>query len=191
MIIFLLTGGMIGVLFILFFRSAIAESISGNNVLVKRLQKLQGFQKSYLAGFMLFLVNAILFMGCLLILYGLTLVFIPYVHFIVMIIGIVLSIWFWMEFNIAWIGSKKGRIILASIGSSFYFGLTILFVYMYVGIEPYYPGEDTFMRALGLALASIVTAVACITCFVITGFSNRNINQGDKYSATTEARNSQ
>ena len=73
--------------------------------------------------------------------------------------------------NKAWQGEKKERIIMATIGSSFYLILTAVFLYKYVTIEPYFPGEDTFMRALGLLLAIIVTSVAFISCFVITGFS--------------------
>lgn len=181
----------IGALFLLFFRAPIAGNFSGTNALVKKLQKFKWFQKSYLAGVMLFLVNATLFFGCLGVLYVLTFVFIPYIHFLVMIMAVVLSIWFWIGCNKAYKGSNNERILLAIVGSSFYFGLTIIFVYMYVGIEPYYPGEDTFMRSLGLLLASIITAVACIVCFIITGFFNRILYPGEQYNTTAEAKNSQ
>ncbi|WP_052129969.1 hypothetical protein [Ureibacillus sinduriensis] len=191
MIAFFFAAALIGFLFLLFLREPIADRVNGNNALEKKLQKLKWFQKSYLAGIMLLLINAALFFGCLGILYALTLVFIPYIHLLVMIVAVVLSIWVWIGFNKAWMGSNGERIILALIGSSFYFGLTILFVYMYVGIEPYYPGEDTFMRSLGLLLASIITTVACIACFIITGFFNRILNSGEQYNTATKAKNSQ
>ena len=169
MIIFFFVG-LIAAFFVLFFRAAIVGSISENNIFVKWLQRSKWFQNRILAGGILFLMNGVLFMSTVGILYGLMIFFIPYVHFIVMIAAVVMSIWLWSIVHKAWKGSNKGRIVVASVGSSFYFVLTVLFVYMYVQIEPYYPGEDTFMRALGLSLASVVTAVACITCFVITGF---------------------
>ena len=188
MIFFLL--GLIAVFFIIFSRSSIVGSISENNKFVKNLQKTKWFQKSYWSGSLLFLVNAVLFFGTVGILYGLSLFFIPYIHIVVMIVAVVISVWIWTIFSKAFKDRNMGRMVMASVGSSFYFCLTVLFVYMYVSIEPYYPGEDTFMRALGLSLASIVTAVACVTCFVITGFTNKRISN-EKYNSITEAKNSQ
>lgn len=178
---------------ILLFRSFIVDGTNENNIFVTRLQKSKWFQKSYVAGMMLCLINGILFFSTMGILYGLMMMYIPYVHLIVMALAVFSSLWLWTTFNKAWKGSNKERIVIASVGSSFYFGLTVLFVYMYVRIEPYYPGEDTFMRALGLTFASIVTAVACITCFLITGFTKqpKNLRHCGKYNSTTEAKNSQ
>ncbi|WP_237658385.1 hypothetical protein [Ureibacillus xyleni] len=96
---------------------------------------------------------------------------IPFVHLFVMMLAVVVSIVFWMSVNKAWLNSNKNRIKMAAIGSSFYLLLTFLFLYLYVTIKPFYPGEDTFMRALGISLAMIVTFVAWICCFVITGFA--------------------
>ena len=60
---------------------------------------------------------------------------------------------------------------MGTIGSSFYGVLSILFIYWLVTLEPSYPGEDTFMQAIGLMLGTIVTTVAFITCFIITGYT--------------------
>lgn len=187
-ILFLL---IIAFIFISISRSALVGSINDNNRFVKWLQNSRWYQNSYLAGIVLFIANAVLFLTTIGILYVLMLFFIPYVHFIVMIIAIIFSVGIWIIFNKAWNGSKKEQIIMASLGSSFYFALTVLFVYMYVRIEPYYPGEDTFMRALGLSLAGFVTAVACISCFVMTGFQTRgNLISNGKYNSSNEAKNS-
>lgn len=51
--------------------------------------------------------------------------------------------------------------------------LFVIFIYWLVILKPSYPGEDTFMRAIGLVLGIIVTTVACISCFIITGYSNK------------------
>ncbi|WP_146223187.1 hypothetical protein [Ureibacillus chungkukjangi] len=165
-------------------------SINENNKFVKSIQRVSWFQKSYLAGIMLLLVNAVLFFGSLGILNALMIYFGLYVHFFVMLVAVVLSIGSWIIVNKAWNGSNRGRIVIAGIGSSFYFVLTILFVYRYMSIEPYYPGEDTFMRALGLTLAGITTVIAWITCFVITGFSSMH-KSNEKYNSTAEVKNSQ
>lgn len=165
-------------------------SVNENNKLVKSLRRVSWFQKSYLAGIVLLLVNAVLFFGSLGILNALMLYFGLYVHFIVMLVAAVLSIASWMIVNRPWNGSNRGRIVIAGIGSSFYFVLTVLFVYRYMSIEPYYPGEDIFMRALGLMLAGFATAIAWITCFVITGFSSK-YRSNEKYNSTAEVKNSQ
>jgi hypothetical protein len=62
---------------------------------------------------------------------------------------------------------------MSGAGSSFYFLLSIVFSYWFFTIEPEYPGEDTFMRAVGLLFAIVVGLVAFITCFVMTGFPRR------------------
>lgn len=62
---------------------------------------------------------------------------------------------------------------MAAIGSSFYSILTLLFAYQLVTLEPLYPGDDPFMRALGLYIGIIVTVVAFLSSFIITGFTNR------------------
>jgi hypothetical protein len=62
---------------------------------------------------------------------------------------------------------------MATVGSSFYVISSFLFIYWLVTLKPSYPGEDTFMRAIGLVLGVIVTTVAFISCFVITGYSNK------------------
>lgn len=83
------------------------------------------------------------------------------------------SIFSWVLINNAWQGTKRNRLKVGAVGSSFYIFLTFIFAYWFVTLKPSYPGEDTFMGAIGLIFAIIVTTVAFITCFVITGFSKR------------------
>lgn len=58
-----------------------------------------------------------------------------------------------------------------ALGSSFYMLLTLVLVYWLVTLKPSLPGDDPFMKAVGLVIAIIVTAVAGMTCFTITGLS--------------------
>lgn len=162
--------GLIFIALILFFRSSLFHLVRENSRFVRSLQNAKWFQNVWLAGLFLFLINTILFGFTGLVLYILTLFTFPYIHFIVMIFAVVVSILFWMVVNKA---CRENRLKIAAIGSSFYLLLTLIILYFYVNIEPFYPGEDTFMRALGLSLAMMVTFVAWISCFVITGLTNK------------------
>lgn len=51
--------------------------------------------------------------------------------------------------------------------------LSLMLIYLLVTLEPFYPGEDTFMRAIGLVMGIVVTTVAFISCLIFTGFSNK------------------
>lgn len=71
----------------------------------------------------------------------------------------------------SWKGTKGNRIKASAVGSSFYAWLALGFVYMLMTLQPAYPGEDTFMRAIGLMLGIIVAATAFVSCLLITGFA--------------------
>jgi hypothetical protein len=102
---------------------------------------------------------------------------IPFVHIIIMFIAVIVSVFFWITINKIWQGSKTNRLKMGLVGSSFYMILSLVFIYWLVTLKPSYPGEDTFMSAIGLLLGIIVTAVAFITCFILIGFSkNENTN---------------
>lgn len=118
-------------------------------------------------------MNALLFLLTLLVIFGLMSLTIPYLHLLAMLFAVVCSIFLWMAINKAWVGTRINRLKMSATGSSFYFFLTILFLYWFITIKPSYPGEDTFMRAIGILLAMIVTTVAFITCLIMTGFPKK------------------
>jgi hypothetical protein len=120
-------------------------------------------------------MNALLFFFTMLLLYGIQFMFIPFLHVIVMVLAVAISLYLWQVINLSWQGEARHRLKVGAIGSSFYFFLTIFFIYQYITIEPMYPGEDPFMRAIGFMLAIFVTAVACLTCFYLTGFAKREV----------------
>lgn len=162
--------GMVGVILILFFIKPLTGKIGGNNKLVHKLKDTKWFQNHWLAGIFLFILNAILFFSTGLVLYVLTYFLIPFVHLFVMLFAVIVSIFLWTLICMAWQGTKRNRLKMGGIGSSFYIFLTFIFVYWLVTLKPSYPGDDTFMGAIGLFFTIIVTSVAFITCFVITGF---------------------
>lgn len=163
--------GLILVLLVIFLRNPINDAFGEGNKLVSGLQNAKWFQNHWLSGIFLFILNAVLFFSTVLILKGLMYLLIPFVHVIVMFMAVIASILSWFIINRAWQGTKRNRLIMAAIGSSFYIFTTLLFIYWYVTLKPAFPGDDLFMAAIGLTFSIIVTVVACITCFIITGFS--------------------
>ncbi|KGP74292.1 hypothetical protein [Pontibacillus yanchengensis] len=175
---FILLMGLIGIVFLLYFKKPILSIVSENHGIVSKLQDSKWFQDYRLAGVFLFGINAVLFISTILMLYGLTLLTIPYVHLIIMLFAVVVSIYFWLVVHKSWKGSRMERVKMSLIGISFYIGSTLLFIYWLVTLTPSYPGEDTFIIAIGLILAIIVTSVACIVCFIITGITKDRLSRG-------------
>ena len=165
--------GLIGVFFVTFLKKPLINLLGEYNILIFKLNDAGWFQNYWLAGIFLFITNAILFFSTALIIYLLTYFLIPYVHLLVMILAVIGSIFLWIIINKTWQGTRRNRLKMAAVGSSFYMILSIILTYMLVTLEPAYPGDDTFMREIGLFMGIVVTTVAFISCFIFTGFSNK------------------
>lgn len=166
--------GLLGVLLVIFFKRPIIDMLEKDNKLVHKLKNTMWFQNHWLSGIFLFVMNGVLFFLTGLVLYLLMYFLIPYIHLLIMFCAVIGSIFLWILINKAWQGSKRNRLKIGIVGSSFYIFLTCIFLYLLVTLKPSYPGEDTFMGAIGLVFAIIVTIVAFITCFVITGFQKES-----------------
>lgn len=173
LILFLLIG-LLGVFLIIVINRPLIEMLGENNKLVTTLKNAMWFQNHWLSGIFLFIMNAVLFFLTGLMLYLLTYFSIPFIHLFVMIFAVIGSIFLWIIINKAWQGTNRNRLKIGTVGSSFYIILSLMFIYWLATLKPSYPGEDTFMRAIGLVLGIIVTTVAFISCFIITGYSNKN-----------------
>lgn len=169
--------GVLGVFIAILFNGPIKDMFGKDNRLVLKLKNAKWFQNHWIAGIFVFSMNAILFVLTGSLLYLLMFFSIPFVHLLVMVFAVMGSIFSWILINKAWKGTKRNRLKVGAIGSSFYIFLTFIFAYWFVTLKPSYPGEDTFMGAIGLVFAIIVTTVAFITCFVITGFSKKSVAQ--------------
>ncbi|KAA9016935.1 hypothetical protein [Niallia endozanthoxylica] len=167
--------GMIGMLLVLFFKRPLIDRVGKDNKLVYKLRDAKWFQNHWLSGIFLFGLNGVFFFLTVTFLYMLMYLFIPFIHLIVMFIAVIASIYVWILINKAWEGTRNNRLKMAAVGSSFYILLTFIFVFWLVNLKPSYPGEDTFMGAIGLVFAIIVTLSAFVTCFVITGFSKGKV----------------
>ncbi len=139
------------------------------------LREAKWFQNHWLGGLFLFLVNTFLFSAVLFAVYLLGLLNIPLVHIIIMLSGVLVSFFAWVQINQAWQGRKQNRLKMGFTGSSFYLLLTAAFVYGLLTLQPSYPGEDTFMAAIGLIFGLIVTCFAFAACLTYTAFEQRNI----------------
>nr|WP_090629506.1 hypothetical protein [Neobacillus massiliamazoniensis] len=167
--------GLLGIFLVLLFKNPIIGLIGENNNLIIKLRNAKWFQNPWFSGAFLFVINAVLFFLTVLVLYVLMYFFIPFVHLIVMFIAVIGSIFTWIIINRAWQGTKRNRLKMGAIGSGFYLFLTLIFVYRLVTLKPSYPGDDTFMGAIGLFFSIIVTVVAFVTCLFITGFTRKNL----------------
>lgn len=134
--------GLFGAFFITFLKSSLINLFGENNILLFKLKNAGWFQNYWLAGIMLFITNAILFFSTALLIYLLSYFLIPYVHLLVMILAVIGSIFLWIIINKTWQGTRKNRLKMATVGSSFYMILSLILIYMLVTLEPAYPGDD-------------------------------------------------
>ncbi|RAS76668.1 hypothetical protein [Priestia endophytica] len=167
--------GIIGVIFSLIFKSKILSMIKREGTLVRFLQNRSWFKNPYSSGIVLFLWNTLItsVVALLFLILVLSGIDIAFLNIAVLGGGTIVSIVAWSTFNIAWSGSRKSRIKMASIGSSFYVLLGVYALYQFLTLKPSYQGEDVFMAALGLIAVLIIAIVALLTCFVFTGFQKR------------------
>ena len=171
---FILLIGVLGVLIVVFFKNSLINTVQQSNKLIHKLQNAKWFQSYLLSGIFLFMMNFVLFFFTVTVLYELIYLVIPFAHILVMFLAVIGSIYLWIVIKKAWQGTKRNRLKMGIIGSSFYFFLTVIFFIWFVTLKPSNPGDDTFMGAIGLVFAIIVTIVAFSTCFIITGFSKND-----------------
>ncbi|MCA1055674.1 hypothetical protein LCM10_11820 [Rossellomorea aquimaris] len=131
------------------------------------------YSSPWLVGLFLFAVNVVLFGVTGLVLFGLSLLMIPFLHLFIMLGAVIISILVWMSIATSRSWKKWDRLKIGFVGSSFYLILTIFFFYQWASVEPRFPGDDTFMTALGFMVVAVVTAVAFVTCFSMLFFTKR------------------
>lgn len=161
--------------FVILFKRSLISIIGENIKLTQILKNAKWFQNHWLSGIFLFFMNAVLFFLTGLVLYILASLLVPFIHLFVMILAVIASIFLWITISKAWKGTNKNRLKMRMIRSSFYIIMSLMFIYWLVTLEPSYPGEDTFMRAIGLEIGVIVTTVAFLACFIITGYANKKV----------------
>jgi hypothetical protein len=137
---------------------------------IHSLNKYEWFQNPWAVGCFLFGMNLVLFGTTGLILYGLTLMMIPYLHLVIMLAAVVVSILVWSSLGRAKEWEKGGRLKAGMVGSSFYLCLFLFILYQWVTYVPQYTGEDGVMTSVGFFLGLLVSGMAFIICFMIIVF---------------------
>lgn len=162
-----------GVLLMIFSKRPIIDMLGENNKLVHKLKNAGWFQNHWYAGMFLFVMNATLFLSTGFLLYMLMNFSIPFILLLVIVFAIIGSFVVWSIIYKAWQSTNRNRLKMGAIGSSFYVLLSLVFMYWFWALEPSYPGEDTFMKGLGLMVGVFIATVAGVSCFIFTGFSKK------------------
>lgn len=168
----LLSIGLLCMILLILFRRSITGALRiENHVIVQQLSTAKWYRNHWLGGLFLFMLNTVLFGGTLLALYITTFFLIPYVHIVIMLLAVLLSVYLWSILGKAWQGDRSDRLKMGMVGGSFYLLLALLCMYGLVTLTPAYPGEDTFMSAISFIFGIVVTTVAFVVCLMFTGFS--------------------
>ncbi|TYR81481.1 hypothetical protein FZC66_06460 [Priestia megaterium] len=173
---FVLLLGLIVIAVLIIFNNKLFGRVKYNNKIVQTLHTQQWFQNHWLSGLFLFGINVFLFGATALLLYLLTLIEIPFIHILIMMGAVVVSILVWVSISESWNGTRRNRLKMGFLGSSFYLFLSLLCMYRWITLKPSYPGEGPFMAALGFLFGFVVSSVAFITCFAFTAFSRKTEN---------------
>ena len=134
------------------------------------LSKHEWFRNPWLMGVLLFGLNLFLFGATGLLLYGLTLMMIPFIHLVVMAAATASSVLAWQSIVYSRDWGKGERLKVGMVGSSFYLFLFLFILYKWVTYVPLYTGEDEFMSTIGFFMGELVTGMAFLIFFMITVF---------------------
>ncbi|OAB32846.1 hypothetical protein [Paenibacillus glacialis] len=163
----------LGAIVFKFNKKPISKIISKDNKVVQLLQNAKWYQNPWAGGVFLFLVNAVLFTFTIFGLYLAIYFSKSFVLLIVILLGVIGSIYSWLILNNAWQGTKRNRMKMGLVGSSFYALLTLVVVYLWATLKPAYSGEDTFMSGMGFVFGIFLTIIAFSTCLVVTNYSKQ------------------
>ncbi|WP_068651349.1 hypothetical protein [Paenibacillus antarcticus] len=163
----------LGAIVFKFNRKPISKMVSQDNKIVQLLQNAKWYQNHWAGGVFLFLVNAVLFTATIFGLYLAIYFSISFVLLIVILLGVIGSIYSWLILKNAWQGNNSNRLRMGLVGSSFYAVLTLVLVFMWITLKPAYPGEDTFMGGIGLVFGIFLTIIAFSTCLIVTSYSKQ------------------
>lgn len=137
---------------------------------IHKLNKYAWFQNPWKVGCLLFGTNLVLFGTTGLLLYGIALMMIPFLHLVIMVAAVVVSILVWSSLISAKVWEKGERLKVGMVGSSFYLLLFLFILYQWVTYVPQYPGEDGVMTSVGFFLGLLVSGMAFVICFVMVVF---------------------
>lgn len=131
------------------------------------LSSFDWFHTPYACGLLVFGGNLLIFGMIVLIYVSVVSIYpLPLVPLLALL-GVLASIWFWLQAGLAWKGPAASRVLMSAIGSSFYWLLLLWCGYKYGTLSPQFEGDDIFMAAIGLIIGMIITGIAALTCMFI------------------------
>ena len=166
----ILISGFLFLMLLLFSKTWLTRIISPSNSVVQKLASSAWFEHTGLSGMFLFLINTLLFESTAALLFLLTEFYIPYLHLVVIIAAVLISLYVWILIYHADRKKRKDRSVMGLIGSSFYLLLFSYAVYrIFMPMETSAVEQDQFMEFIAMFFLSIITFTAWIVCFGITG----------------------
>lgn len=174
---FIILIGIAIIAFVILKRKKISETSNFDIPYIRFISKQKWFSNPWYSGIFLFIFNVLLFGSTAFLLIFLTKFTIPFLHIFIMIAAVGISILAWKTISRSWHGTKKDRIKMGMVGSSFYLFLTAWIVFEWLNLKPQFPGDDTFMAAVGLTFGFIVSIVAFVTCLTFSISTNKFTNR--------------
>lgn len=177
MLMLFLAGSLFVVVFLVR-KSFLTKLVSPTNKIVRELSGSSWFHHPIWSGVFLFLTNTLLFGITATVLFLLSYFFIPYLHLAIILLAIFASLFIWTAIYHADHKTKKDRVLMSFLGSSFYLlllGYAVLNMIFPTTI-PDAPEHDQFMEFIGMLILSIIALTASFTCFVITGLYRKKNN---------------
>jgi hypothetical protein len=152
----------------LLIKNSILANINTKSNLSLKFQSTEWFQNPIYSGGFIFFMNAIYFSIALLLIFLSNKAGLHFLYFLIVFAVLFLSIWFWCLINVSWKGRIGERIMMASIGSSFYLLVGLFFLYKFMNLK-----SPHTSNGFGLLLGTIVSVIAFITCFLFTALEKK------------------
>ncbi|MCR8644476.1 hypothetical protein NV379_17615 [Paenibacillus sp. N1-5-1-14] len=143
----------------------------------KYLSQQLWFQSYWKTGLLVFAGNLILLFGISGLFMLNIMLNIPFLHWLLAILGIVISFWFWIQIGKTWSGAYRSRIWVANIGALFYWLLCGILLYSLFTLKPQFPGDDTFMVAFGYFLGASISFMAAIMCILTILYCKKEVSE--------------
>jgi len=126
----ILLMGILVILVVKFNEKPITKIVRNDNKMVQRLRNTKWYQNHWMGGVFLFVVNTVLFSSTLFGIYLAIYFSMSLLLLIVILFGVIVSIYTWLILNKAWQGSEGNRVKMGLVGSGFYALLALVLVYL-------------------------------------------------------------
>lgn len=169
-----LIGSSLLLISLLFMKPFLLGLVSPMNKIARKLETAEWFQHPRWSGVFLFALNTLLFSSTAASLFLLSFFSVPYVSLLIMVSAIIVSLLLWISIYHADQKSRRGRLEMGLIGSSFYVILFGFALFRIFSLTAHTSEQDQFMEFIGLFFVSIIALTAWIVCLAITGLYRKH-----------------